>query len=625
VIGGGLVFGLVLIVGFLGWGSTLGGLNRLHDAVEQEGAVVLTWRDGAIIEHRRPAMGTPIDVTKLPVHVTAAFLVAEDDGFYVHDGVTWPAILRALVTNFRAGSVREGGSTITQQIVKNAILQDRSQTQARKIREMFIARNLERDLQELLPDKVDRKNAVLGFYLASSDFGTGAGGDTIHGLDLAARIYFGKAPRNLSMAEAAVLAAVLNATDANNPCRAARGEGRSGWENAAARARGYILRRMIGADPTLTQAAVDAAQAELDTLRPLCRAPEQSVRWALTHIDSIDGLGADADRRPGLPQARVYVTTLDREAQELASRIVAEEMRNYPELQVAMVAMAGDGSVRALIGGKDFATSNYNRAIPERGRQVGSIYKAFIFAAAAERGARPEDLCRADGGAFTVAGSRSWNVAGGAPDATLTLGQGFAASSNAVAVRLAYTLGRDEVTGLAAKLGYRSEPDDVSSWPLVATGKPIHVAAAFAAFGNGGRAVGPRFLHRASRRGDPVLAPGTVAAMARMGRAVRSPGGTGAIADVAGLDFAAKTGTTNSNRDAWFVAWGGDFSLVIWIGADRPRATSVSGSTLPARIAARFLREQTLGWGRSRDWADVLPAREPRTFTLPGRENFCGG
>ena len=630
---GGLAFVMLLMVvvpmGLIfSWGNSLGGLEQLRARMDPGQTITFAWRDGTPIVHERPDLGRKVEVRQLPGFVPLAFIATEDRDFYLHDGVNNISLLRAALVDLRAGHGAQGGSTITQQLVKYAVLRDLSRTPMRFLRTMFIARNIERDLRQFYPNKRDMKDALLGFYLASLDFGTGRrAGNAIHGIELASLTYFGKTPAQLRPAEAAVLAAMINGPSLYNPCR--------NWARARTRAQ-LVLRNMTLVPDGLNQTDYQQALRDLETPAPC---PQPTLRSALYSLDYIRSARLAPVAPPAGPgdfsrQQVTVTTTLDPAAQAVAEQVVRDMMpANRPDLQVALVAMDGSGAVRALMGGRSYMESPYNRAAGRIPRQVGSTYKAFIYMAALEAGAGPEDLCSNIPGTFTMPGMRApFSPASHGGNSIMTLREGFARSSNIVATRLGYSLGYDRVVAQARAVGFEMAPPRVASWPLVANGRVIDMAAAYAALANGGHRVSPRFIENPGAadplQAPPVLSEHTVAAMADLGLAVvNNPGGTGHNARSATLRFAGKTGTTNSQADAWFMAWGDNFVVAVWIGYDRPRQGHDNGGDTPARIARAFLERQQLGWGVPSDrWPAPSPESEGGVVNIsaPNGESYCG-
>ena len=634
-IAGGVAFVMLLLVvvpvGLVfAWGNSLGGLEELRRQMDPGQTVTFAWRDGTPIIHTRPDLGRKVDVRALPGYIPLAFIATEDRDFYLHDGVNNISLLRAAIVDIRSGHGAQGGSTITQQLVKYAILRDFSRTPMRFLRTMFIARNIERDLRQYYPNKRDMKDQLLGFYLASLDFGTGSRpGNAIHGLELAALTYFGKTPDQLRPAEAAVLAGMINGPSIYNPGRH--------WDRARTRAQ-LVLHNMTVVPQGLNQADYQQALRELDHPAPCPAATLRSALYSLDYIQNAHLAPLPPPPGPGdFAREQVTVTTtLDPGAQEVAERVLRENMpADRPDLQVALVAMDGSGAIRALMGGRDYIQSPYNRAAGQIPRQIGSTYKAFIYLAAMEEGANPDDLCSNVPMTFSMPGARAtFSPASHGGGAMLTLRDAFARSSNVTATRLGYTLGYDRVVAQAAAVGFNAAPARVASWPLVANGRVIDLAAAYASLANGGHRVSPRFIELPGAhdplQDPPVLSPRTVAAMADLGLAVvNNPGGTGHNARISTLRFGGKTGTTNNQADAWFMAFGDNFVVAVWVGYDRPRPGHDNGGDLPARLARAFLEQQHLGWGAPSDrWPPAMPETEEggggvANVSGPSGINYC--
>lgn len=390
-------------------------------------SVTLLASNGSLISRRGAVTDSPVDVRRLPAHVSEAFLAIEDRRFYRHVGVDPHGIARALWHDVRARRMKEGGSTITQQLAKLVYLSS-DRTAARKLREMLIAMWLEAWLS---------KDEILSRYLSDVYFG-----DNVYGLRAAARHYFGKRPEALTVSEAALLAGLMKA-----PSRLAPSANLAGAQQRAALVVGAMKEAGF-----ITPA--EAARASPARLR-LKRAPEatQGTYFSDWVMPSVRG-AADDDAFA----ATTVRTTLDARLQRLAERAVAQV--RPAGAQVALVAMRPDGRVVAMVGGRDYAKSNFNRAVQAR-RQPGSTFKLFVYLAALRDEMTPDD--KVEDRPITI-GDWSPRNSDGRYRGVITLREAFARSSNAAAVRLAQKVGPKAVVRAARDLGIESAPSLRLRW-----------------------------------------------------------------------------------------------------------------------------------------------------------------
>ena len=525
---------------------------------------------GGTIARFGAAVGDPVAVDRLPPWLPAAVIATEDRRFYRHPGLDPRGIVRAAFSNLRAGGVREGGSTITQQLAKNLFLTHERHFK-RKVQELLLAIWLERHLS---------KDEILALYLNRVYFGAGA-----YGVDAAARRYFGKPAAEVSLAEAALLAGLLKA-----PSRYAPTVNPAGARQRAA----TVLEDMVEAgfiDRPRAEAVL--AQPAALTFRPAPRPGRHFADWVRDQLPDYLGGHSGADL--------AVETTLDLDLQGAAETVIAERMAGAREAegvgQVALVAMTGGGAIRAMVGGLDYGASSYNRAIAAL-RQPGSAFKLFVYLAALEHGLSPAS--RLDDAPLTVDGWQPRNYAD-RYRGPVTLREALAHSINTVAVRVTERVGRGTVVAAARRLGITSA---LSPHPSIALGAVevtlIELTAAYAAIANGGLGVWPHAVVAASsdgrtlyrRRGSGpgrVVEDATARALQGMLRAVVAEGTGGAVRSVAGA--AGKTGTSQAHRDAWFVGYAGDLVTGVWVGNDDSSPTrGVVGGGLPARIWRDFMR-----------------------------------
>jgi 1A family penicillin-binding protein len=533
-----------------------------------------------------------------------ALLSAEDRRFYSHHGIDPIRIAGAAWRNVRAGRILEGGSTITQQLARASLSSER--TYDRKIREILLATQLE---------KRYTKAQILEQYLNTVYLGDG-----YYGVEAASRGYFGKSACNLDPHEAALLAALVRSPSNDAPSVGAA---------RALKRRNLVLRLMrdqgLLADNEYRQ---ESAAALVAVQRP----GELAASAAATGGDS--GLyfqeeirrqlfalfGADRVLRSGLRVYSTYDPELQRQAESAVTTRIAEIVKTRPaarDLQGSFVALdPATGDVRALVGGRDFNASSFNRATQAR-RQAGSAFKPIIYAAALERGYSPGTLLR-DLDTPITSGTETWLPAGGHEDSEYTLRSALKVSSNRAAAQLLQQIGVSSAVYYAQRLGIESQLPMVPSLAL-GTGEVtlLELTTAYTAFANHGRVAAPRLVTRvedargatiftAAERHTQAINPTTAYLMSSMLSDVVS-GGTGSAARAAGfkLPAAGKTGTTDNYADAWFVGYTPHLVAGIWFGLDRPAPIMRGGFAGVVAVPAwgRFMRAATAG--DKPDWYEM--------------------
>ncbi|HTZ70190.1 MAG TPA: transglycosylase domain-containing protein, partial [Acetobacteraceae bacterium] len=481
--------------------------------------------------------------------------------FWTHSGFDPWGMLRAATVDVIAGHVRQGGSTITQQVAKNLFLSN-ARTFRRKVQEFLLTIWLERHFT---------KTEILEIWLNRIYLGSRA-----WGVDAASRLYFGVPAKHLSLWQAALLAGLAQSPSHDNP--------RTDPEAATARTR-EVLAAMV-ATGAITQAQSDAAAAQIHIV-PRAAGGGWFADWAAAVAQRDLPQGADLMVR----------TTLDRRLQAAVEAHV-RDLLGGPGVRVGateaavVVLDATTGAVRALVGGRDYAEGGYDRATQAR-RQPGSAFKPFVWLAALEHGKRPDDTVLdaplTIGRWHPVDFERGWR-------GEVTLAQALALSLNTAAVRLEMAAGGPaQVAAVAHRLGIAEKLPDLPSLAL-GTGEVglLEMTAAYAAFFNGGHAVAPRAIAAATADkrpvmlpppvGRPVIDPDLAAMMVRMLAGVVSTG-TGRAAALPGHFVAGKTGTTQDNRDAWFIGCVDDRMIGVWVGNDDGTPMrGVMGGGLPARL-----------------------------------------
>lgn len=538
-------------------------------AITREPQVTYLDRTGAVIGVRGGRYAPPVDVSRLPAYVPAAFVAIEDRRFYEHDGFDARGIARAVVAGIGAGRPTQGASTITQQLARNLFL-TQERTLERKATELVYAVELERTYT---------KKQILGLYLSRVYFGSGA-----YGLEAAAQRYFNKPAAKLSLKEAAMLAGVLKSPSGYNPVDQP--------ERCLERAK-LVLNAMVETG-AITPAQRDKAAGQKPRVwKTAANGPAQYF------IDWVDG---EVRRMtPRLTRDLVVETTLDQGMEAAAGSAIRSGVAAWKGQgadQAAIVAIDGQGRVRALVGGTDHAAAPYNRAVSAR-RQAGSAWKPFVYLTALERGLTPDSPVVDE--PVTIAGWTPSNYEVGAYLGPITLETALAKSVNTVAARLADEMGRPLVAQTARRAGIVST---VNTDPAMALGTtlvtPLELTQAYTAFSNGGNRVqaygieriraGSQVIYQ-KRPPAPVPAIGNPA-LSDLNRMLRTVmvAGTGTRAAIPGYDLAGKTGTTSDYKDAWFCGYTGGLASCAWMGRDDARPmTRISGSTAPAQMWRSFM------------------------------------
>jgi len=536
-------------------------------------------RFGVEIGHRGTRFDDSVKFEDFPDILLKAVLATEDRRFYSHWGIDPVGTLRALAANARGGSVVQGGSTITQQLAKNLFLSNERSLE-RKVREAFLAIWLETHFS---------KQEILKLYLDRAYMGGGA-----HGVVAAANFYFGKTLPELSLAEVAMLAGLFKAPSKYSPH----------INLPAARARANdVLLNMVDAG-YLTEGQIQTALRNPATPidRKLDTAPEYYLDWAYEQTKRMVSQGLLKDQR-----VLVIRTPFDPVIQNAAEQALENTLRQYGKQyrvsQGAIVVMDVDGAVRAMVGGRDYGVSQFNRAADAQ-RQPGSSFKPFVYATAliANPKLTPESTIV---DAPICLGNWCPSNYGRSFSGRMPLVSALARSINTVAVRLSVEigggnakLGREKIVKLAHSMGLTTELKDSSSLPI-GSGEVlvIDMASAFSVFANGGKLATPFFasevlspqgdiVYRRDYAAEPkrVLDPQVTANMNFMlNKVVES--GTGRRALLTGIQMGGKTGTTNDYRDAWFIGFTGNMSAAVWLGNDDHSSTNnMTGGTLPAMI-----------------------------------------
>jgi penicillin-binding protein 1A len=544
---------------------------------KSELAVIFLDRYGNEVGTRGIKHNDSVPLDQFPDHLIKAVISTEDRRFYDHFGIDVAGIFRAFITNARAGGVVQGGSSITQQLAKNLFLNN-ERTLERKIKEAFLALWLEARLT---------KNEILKLYLDRAYMGGGA-----FGVDAAAQYYFNKSARDVDLPEAAMLAGLFKAPTKYSP----------NVNLPAARARANVVLDNLVEAGFMTEGQVFGARRHPATPvdRRDDRAPNYYLDWAFDQMKQL------VDTFPKTMTERVFVvrTALDPNLQRAADLAVENSLRQYGQEyhanQAAAVLMDVDGSVRAMVGGRDYGASQFNRATDSL-RQPGSSFKPYVYATALMHGLKPSSIVV---DAPICIGNWCPHNYGHSYHGAMTLIQALTHSINTIAVRLSVVigngnakLGRAKIIETAHAMGIHTPLPDTPSLPIGADGVELldHVGA-YATFPNLGMKVMPhailevrtgngKLIWRFDRDGPKphrVLPAHVAQDMITMMNSVVE-NGTGRRARLDGIAASGKTGTTNAYRDAWFMGYTGNFVCGVWFGNDDYTSTNrMTGGSLPA-------------------------------------------
>lgn len=575
-----LLFGLAaaVLVGAIVIGSAAAGWLitgvRWPSAAEvtSRRIVLLTSADGHDLVHNGNLQLAPVDAKDMPANVVNAVLSVEDRRFFQHSGIKPLSMLRAFRANLKAGRIVAGGSTITQQLVKNLFVGP-ERTYRRKFEEAAIAIWLERHVS---------KDAILTSYLNNVYLGSGA-----IGFPAAAKIYFSKDVAHLSVSEAAMLAGMISAPSHDDPFHDL---------NAARRRAARALDSMVE-NGKLTEDAALLAKLHPASPSPTQISPESSgwfVDWVYNStFSSIPKLGGTVRLR----------TTMDLRLQQVAANIVKSTLARYGAekhaSQAALVAMRPDGAVVAMVGGRSYAASQYNRAV-EAQRQPGSAFKLFDYYAALRQGYKPDsEILDAP---VNIKGWHPGNY-GRRNHGEVTLAEAFAESLNDAAVRLSQQVGIGAVISAARDLGLHAP---LANNPSLALGTAevtlLDLTSSYAAVRAGKAPVAPRGISAIKTPNDRNFVSLDTASQSQhelgpyqgelidLLRGVVEHG-TGRAAALQGF-AAGKTGTTQDYRDAWFVGFDDSLVVGVWVGNDdHTPMKGITGGTLPAMIWKEFMEK----------------------------------
>jgi penicillin-binding protein 1A len=567
----GLIFGAV---GYSRWISTLPDTTNLL-AKGPSRDITLYDDQHHQIAQRGLTQGAMVDVREMPAYVPNAFIAIEDRRFRSHLGIDPIGTTRALMQNMHSGHVVQGGSTLTQQLAKNLFL-TQERTFDRKVQEALLALYLESRYS---------KDQILTLYLNRVYFGAG-----VYGIEAAAEHFFGKTAQTLTLTEAAMLAGSVKAPAKYNPLA----------DPDASIDRATVVLRAMEETGFISEAQrADAASTRPRIVRESTADSGYFVDWVIAQIPSYVG---DVDQ-----PIRVE-TTFDVGLQTEAERALQGGLaQGGPALNAsegALVAMTPDGAVRALVGGRSYSDSTFNRATDAR-RQPGSAFKPFVYLTAFQHGHKPTDVMDDKPVTFGKWSPQDFEDKYEGP---VSLTHAFAISSNSIAAQLTEDVGPGAVVRTARRLGITS---DLMAVPAIALGvfevTPLELTASYAPFANGGTGVMPFAIERITTRDGTVLYRRKGSGAGHVMSAENAADvtglmvgtvtvGTGKAAKLDARPTAGKTGTTQDFRDAWFVGFTSDLVCGVWIGNDNNHPMKhATGGGLPAHIFKNFMERAETG------------------------------
>jgi penicillin-binding protein 1A len=568
------VVGLWLVIAALGgavWiGAHLPPIQSL-EIPKRPPSIKIVDLQGHLLATRGDMGGAAVPLKDLPRYVPQAFVAIEDRRFYSHHGVDPIGIARAIVANILHRGVSQGGSTLTQQLAKNLFL-TQERTLSRKVQEVGLALWLEHKYS---------KDQILDLYLNRVYFGAGA-----YGIEAAAQRYFSKPATKLTVAEAATLAGLVR-----SPTRLAPSRNPDGAEKRAQVVLAAMSDMKFITDDTAKLALMHPAHA---VKPPGAGSVGYVADWVMDVLDDLIGR---------VDQDIVVETSIDPTLQMAAETALTDELsRNGAKAGVgqgALVAMSPDGAVRALVGGKNYTESQFNRAVAAK-RQPGSAFKPFVYLTAIERGLAPD----------TIREDKPIAVKGWKPEnyshqyfGPVSLTKALAMSLNTVSVRLTLEFGPTAVMRTAHRLGIASKLEPNASLALgTSEVSLLELVGAYASFANGGNAASPHVVERVRLAGGKLLYQRTTSSLGRIIDA-RYAGmmntmmqetlltGTARKAELPGWQAAGKTGTSQDYRDAWFIGYTGHLVTGVWLGNDDSSPTKkATGGGLPVEIWTRFMK-----------------------------------
>ncbi len=579
---GAALLALLAIAGCAALSASLPDPNTAKARGRDQSSVILDRNGKLIVRLYAEQNRNDVALQRMPATLRQAVIATEDQRYYEHAGVDPMGIARALVSDIALGRKAQGGSTITQQYVKNAFGSPQK-TLRRKVEEALLANKLEKQYT---------KDQILELYLNTIYFGHGA-----YGVEAASQAYFGKGVEKLDLPESALLAGIIKAPGHYSPY----------LDPVAAKSRRDLVLRLMREQGYITaeqQAAAAAAPIKTAGLKGASNTAPYFVEWIKEQLSK--KYTQDQLYRGGL----VIKTTLDLPMQRAAEKAVSSTLNKKGDPSAALVAVVpGSGEVVAMVGGRDFKTQQYNVAA-QGGRQPGSAFKPFVLATALANGVSPEQTFESGPLTLPLPGGQTWSVTGASGGRTgpIRLREATEKSVNSVFAKLITDIGADKVVATAESLGIRK---GITPVPAIALGglehgvTPLEMATAYATFAAGGTSAAPyglaevkdhqgTVIYSASPKTSEAIKPAVAYLVTDILKGVITKG-TGKGADI-GRPAAGKTGTTQENRDAWFVGYVPQLAVAVWVGYPEAqksmndvRGRQVTGGSLPASIWAKFL------------------------------------
>ena len=576
----GIIVLAVMIAFAFGRQFILGGIPQLPNKAEMwqlnlEPNYTLVDTHGDIISHRGPNIGRPLKISELPQHLPSAFLAIEDERFYSHPGIDRKAILRAFFQNTKSGKTAQGGSTLTQQLVKNLVL-TREKTYKRKVQEMWLAYEMEQILS---------KQEILELYLNRIDLGR-----RIVGIEAASQRYFGKSARQVTLSEAALLAAIPQAPSAFDPTR----NFDSAWTRAQLvldrmRVNGFISTQDMAAAVQSPPEIKNTTEDYLDTQNighVFDYATERAHELiGKRHLDLVIEVTIDP-----VMQAHAHAAV---------EAVLEKESKNKRVSEAAVISTDNEtGGIVAMVGGRDYSASKFNRAIQAK-RQPGSSFKTFVYAAALEAGFTPG----------TIRIDRPTNIDGWEPQnytkryqGPMTLREALKLSTNTIAAQVGAEVGPKRLVDIGYRFGLRTQLRPTYSLALGSSEVTLHdMVGAYMIFPNEGRRKSPYLIKRitntsgeelyarSNRKAERVYSEANTQKLTRMLQDVIESG-TGHGARLGVRESGGKTGTSQDYRDAWFLGFTADYTTGVWMGNDdNSEMRKVTGGLLPVDIWKSYM------------------------------------
>ncbi len=559
------IWGLIACVGVLGYYAAHLPPTSQWEVPKRPPNVKIVSASGHLLANRGDTGGEAVRLEQLPRYLPQAVIAIEDRRFHSHFGIDPIGLIRAVFVNLASGRISQGGSTLTQQLAKNLFLEP-ERTLSRKMQEVILALWLEHEFS---------KDEILEMYLNRVYLGAGA-----YGVDAASRRYFGKSARLVTVAEAATLAGLLKAPSryapTNNPELA---EERAQTVILAMREEGFISERQ----------AKDAMASPAGVVANKQISSENYVAdWVMELLPSYVG---------SIDEDIIVDTTIDLDMQKAAENALRtslnEKASTLSVSQGAVVTLDGSGAVKALIGGRNYARSQFNRAVHAK-RQPGSAFKPFVYLTAIEGGLTPDTIRVDEPVKIGKWAPKNYSRKHRGP---VTLTEALSLSLNTVAAKLAQEVGPTNVVRTAKRLGVTSPLQDNASIALgTSEVTPLEITAAYVPFSNGGYGVVPHVIRSIrtlsgkqlyARKGEGsgrIIDPMVLGALNRM-MAETLATGTGQQANLGGRPAGGKTGTSQDFRDGWFIGYTGQLTTAVWVGNDDNSPTKrATGGSLPAQI-----------------------------------------